>query len=105
MGVNARGLALAQNFAQQKNCEVVSISDVDRRAMDKCVGIVEKIQNTRPAAVADFRKALENKELEAMVIATPDHWHAPAAILACKAGKHVYVEKPCSLILTKANYW
>jgi predicted dehydrogenase len=96
MGVNARGLALARNFSQQKNCEVIYISDVDTRAMETCIGTVEKIQNKRPKAAPDFRKALEDKSLEAMVIATPDHWHAPAAILACKAGKHVYVEKPCS---------
>jgi predicted dehydrogenase len=49
-----------------------------------------------PNAAPDFRKALEDKSLEALVIAAPDHWHAPAAILACKAGKHVYVEKPCA---------
>ncbi|HEX5554168.1 MAG TPA: Gfo/Idh/MocA family oxidoreductase [Chitinophagaceae bacterium] len=96
MGVHSRGLALARNYASQKNCEVISISDVDSNSMNKCVAIVEKIQNSRPKAIGDFRKALENKDLEAMVIATPDHWHAPAAILACKAGKHVYVEKPCS---------
>ncbi|HEY9340359.1 MAG TPA: Gfo/Idh/MocA family oxidoreductase [Hanamia sp.] len=96
MGVNARGLALARNFSQQKNCEVIYISDVDTRAMETCIGTVEKIQNKKPKAAPDFRKALEDKSLEAMVIATPDHWHAPAAILACKAGKHVYVEKPCS---------
>lgn len=96
MGVNARGLALARNFSQQKNCEVIYISDVDSRAMETCIGTVEKIQNSRPKGAPDFRKALEDKSLEAMVIATPDHWHAPAAILACKAGKHVYVEKPCS---------
>lgn len=96
MGVHARGLALAQNYAQQKNAEVISISDVSTDAMNKCVGAVEKITGQKPAAIGDFRKALENKDLEAMVIATPDHWHAPAGILACKAGKHVYVEKPCS---------
>lgn len=96
MGVNARGLALAQNFANQPNCEVIYISDVDSQAMDKCIDTVKKIQNSTPKAAGDFRKALEDKALEAMIIATPDHWHAPAAILSCKAGKHVYVEKPCS---------
>lgn len=96
MGVNARGLALAQNFAFQKNCEVSYIADVDSNALNKCVGVVAKIQNSTPKAVVDFRKTLEDKALDAMVIATPDHWHAPAAILSCKAGKHVYVEKPCS---------
>jgi predicted dehydrogenase len=96
VGVHARGLALSKNYAQQKNCEIIYISDVDSQSMDVCIDAVDKIQNSRPKAAPDFRKALEDKSLEAMVIATPDHWHAPAAILACKAGKHVYVEKPCS---------
>jgi predicted dehydrogenase len=47
-------------------------------------------------AVTDFRRILDDRNIDAVVIATPDHWHAPAAILACEAGKHVYVEKPCS---------
>ncbi len=96
MGVHSRGLALANNFAAQKGCEVAYISDVDSRSAEKCIDSVEKIQNKRPKASPDFRKALEDKTLDAMVIATPDHWHAPAAILACKAGKHVYLEKPAS---------
>ncbi|MFT3946188.1 MAG: Gfo/Idh/MocA family oxidoreductase [Agriterribacter sp.] len=96
MGVHARGLALAQNYAQQKNCEIIHICDVDSQSMDKCIAAVNKIQGSAPKGTPDFRKALEDKALEAMVIAAPDHWHAPAAILACKAGKHVYVEKPCS---------
>src|SRR5690625_4924021 len=96
MGVHARGHALAKNYAHQKNCEVVSISDVGVNYMNKCVEAVEGIQNSRPKAIGDFRKALENKDMDAMVIATPDHWHAPATILACQAGKHVDVEKPCA---------
>ena len=96
MGVHARGLALAKNYASQGNCEIVYVCDVDSQSMNTCINTVEKIQNTRPKAAPDFRRALEDKSLDAMVIATPDHWHAPAAILACKAGKHVYVEKPCS---------
>jgi len=96
MGVNSRGLALANNFARQKNAQVISVSDVDTRAAEKCIGEVEKIQKSRALAIPDFRKALEQKDMDALVIAAPDHWHAPAAILASKAGKHVYLEKPCS---------
>lgn len=96
MGVNSRGLALSSNFALQPNCEVASISDVDTRASEKCISTIEKIQQLRPKDIPDFRKALENKDMDAFVIAAPDHWHAPAAILASKAGKHVYLEKPCS---------
>jgi len=96
MGVNSRGLALASNFAAQKNCEVRYICDVDKRAAEKCIGTVAKIQDSTPKAQPDFRKALEDKQLDALVVAAPDHWHAPAALLASAAGKHVYLEKPCS---------
>lgn len=96
MGVNSRGLALANNYAKQANCEIVSVSDVDTRAAEKCIESVYKIQQIRAKAVPDFRKALENKDMDALVIAAPDHWHAPAGILSAKAGKHVYLEKPCS---------
>ncbi|SKA31301.1 Tat (twin-arginine translocation) pathway signal sequence [Chitinophaga eiseniae] len=96
MGVNSRGLALANNYARQQNCEVVSVSDVDSRAAAKCVESVFKIAGKKPKDVPDFRKALENKNMDALIVAAPDHWHAPAAILAAKAGKHVYLEKPCS---------
>lgn len=96
MGVNSRGNALAVNFALQENCEVLYISDVDSRAAEKCAKNVTGVQKKQPRLAPDFRKALEDKDLEAMVVATPDHWHAPAAILACKAGKHVYLEKPSS---------
>jgi predicted dehydrogenase len=96
MGVNSRGLAVSTNFAAQKNAVVRYIADVDSRAADRCINAVEKIQQTRPAAAPDFRKALEDKDIDALVVTAPDHWHAPAAILACAAGKHVYLEKPCS---------
>jgi predicted dehydrogenase len=96
MGVNSRGMALASTFGKQSNCEIINVCDVDSRAQERCSGMIAKSQGKRPAGLTDFRKALENKNLNVMVIAAPDHWHAPAAILASKAGKHVYLEKPCS---------
>ena len=96
MGVNSRGLAVGTNFAAQKNAEVLYVCDVDSRAAEKCIDAVQKIQQKRPLASPDFRKALEDKNLDALIVTPPDHWHAPAAILACAAGKHVYLEKPCS---------
>jgi predicted dehydrogenase len=60
------------------------------------VKIAEGIAAKAPKAEKDMRRVLEDKAVDAVVIATPDHWHAPATILACDAGKHVYVEKPCS---------
>lgn len=96
MGVNSRGLALSNNLARLKSCEVYAICDVDSRAADTAIKSVAKIQGSTPKAVPDFRKALEDKQVDALFIAAPDHWHAPAAILASAAGKHVYLEKPCS---------
>jgi len=97
MGVNSRGGALAQTFAEQTNCDVLHICDVDSRAIDKCRRMLEGVQQgIQTKAFGDFRKSLESKDIDAMVIAAPDHWHAPAALLAIQAGKHVYVEKPCS---------
>ena len=108
MGVNSRGRALAMNFAKQQNCEVRHICDVDTRATEKCIKSIAEIQQFEPEAYRDFRESLESDEIDALVIAAPDHWHAPASLLAIQAGKHVYVEKPLSHnpqegeILTKA---
>jgi predicted dehydrogenase len=96
MGVNSRGSALGTNFAKQANCEVMYVCDVDKRAAAKFSAEIKKITNKAPKEQGDFRKALEDKDLDALIVAAPDHWHAPAAMLACKAGKHVYLEKPCS---------
>ncbi|MDR0698467.1 MAG: Gfo/Idh/MocA family oxidoreductase [Tannerella sp.] len=96
VGVNSRGNALANNFARQKDCEVVSVCDVDKRAVEKCIHDVKIVQTRTPKGERDFRKALEDKQTDAVVIAMPDHWHTPAALLALQAGKHVYLEKPVS---------
>lgn len=96
MGVNSRGNALAQNFAFQSNCDVIHICDVDSRAIEKCVANVEKVQGIKPKGFSDFRKSLEDKNVDILVVAAPDHWHAPAALLGMQAGKNVYLEKPCS---------
>ena len=96
MGVNSRGNALAKNFAFQENCEVIHICDVDSRATEKCIAAVEKVQNKKPTGFVDIRKSLENRDVDILVVAAPDHWHAPAALMALQAGKHVYLEKPCS---------
>lgn len=96
MGVNSRGNALATNFAVQPNSRVSIICDVDSRAAAKTQAEVAKVQGQSPVTEKDIRKVLESKSIDALVVAAPDHWHAPAAILAAKAGKHVYLEKPAS---------
>ncbi len=96
MGVNSRGKALSHTFAQQKNCNVIHVCDVDKRAITSCQDSLKQFQDNKTEGFEDFRKSLESKDVDVMVIAAPDHWHAPAALLAIQAGKHVYVEKPCS---------
>ncbi len=96
MGVRSRGKALAATFAAASNCEVHTICEVDERYVKDCLGVVAQHQEPVPQVEQDVRKVLENKDIDALVIAAPDHWHAPATIMACQAGKHVYVEKPCS---------
>jgi len=96
MGVNSRGSALAQTFSDQSNCDVVHVCDVDTRALEKCRKMLDGQQDIVTKGFHDFRESLESKDIDAMVIAAPDHWHAPAALLAIQAGKHVYLEKPCS---------
>jgi len=96
IGCNGRGMSHITGYQSVPNVEITCICDVDSRAIAKGIEAVAKKQQTRPRGVKDLRRMLEDPALDAVSIATPDHWHAPAAILACTAGKHVYVEKPGS---------
>ena len=96
MGVNGRGTGLAQGFMAQKNVEIAYVCDVDSRALARVVELVGNKQMKKPQGIVDVRKLLDDKSLDILVCAAPNHWHAPATILGCGAGKHVYVEKPCS---------
>jgi predicted dehydrogenase len=97
IGVNGRGTSMAGTFAQQKNAEVTYICDVDTRVFNKALkSVADAKQANVPRTEQDFRKALTDKNLDAIYIATPDHWHTPLTILGLEAGKHVYVEKPLS---------
>ncbi len=96
MGVNGRGTALAKEFASRAGTRVAYICDVDERAIAKCTQAIADLQEEKPQGVADFRKVLDDKSVDVLVCAAPNHWHGPATILGCTAGKHVYVEKPCS---------
>ncbi|GAB4037160.1 Gfo/Idh/MocA family protein [Spirosoma gilvum] len=96
IGVHSRGSWLAGIFSKLPGAEVGYICDVEDGAIANGLKAVEKAGQTRkPTVIKDLRKLLEQKDLDAVAIAAPDHWHAPAGILACSAGKHVYVEKPC----------
>ena len=96
IGCNGRGMDHIRGYLAVPNTEIGYICDVDSRAVDKGIEAVAKKQSAKPKGMKDFRKMLDDPTLNAVSIATPDHWHAPATILACSAGKHVYVEKPGS---------
>lgn len=95
MGLS-RGRALAVGFAKQPNVEVKYVCDVDSTRAGSGAKVVEGTGTKAPAVVGDFRRILDDKSVDALVCAAPNHWHAPATIMACGHGKHVYVEKPCS---------
>src|SRR5688572_13538652 len=103
MGMS-RGMGLASAFVALPNCVVKYVCDVDEKVLTSAVkGTATKqaANKTTEGAeavqgVKDFRRILDDKDVHALAVATPDHWHAPAAIMAINAGKHVYVEKPCS---------
>jgi len=96
IGLHGRGYAHLDSLRQCGNALVTHVCDVDRHELDKFAAAAEKAIGGKPAAVKDFRRILESKDVDAISIATPEHWHAPMAIAALQAGKHVYVEKPCS---------
>lgn len=96
IGTNGRGLAHIECLTGIPGAEIAYICDVDDRAIAKGIKETLKQQKAEPKGIKDFRKVLEDKSIDAVTIATPDHWHAPMAILALAAGKHVYCEKPCS---------
>ena len=95
MGANNRGAALYGEFCKNKNAEVAYICDVDSRVVERSLADCKELQGKEPKGTDDFRRALDDKDVDALVVAAPDHWHAPAALMGLKAGKHVYVEKPC----------
>lgn len=103
IGCNNRGMDHIATLLAMPSVEIRYICDVDHRAVEKGVAAVAQKQDRAPKGVGDLRRMLEDRELEAVTIATPDHWHSPATILACAAGKHVYVEKPGSHNLHESN--
>lgn len=95
IGTGGMGTNHLKRLAAREDVGVAYVCDVDRKRLDAAAKIVESTAGKAAKAVKDLRQVLDDRAVDAVVIATPDHWHAPAAILALDAGKHVYVEKPC----------
>ncbi|MBN2133125.1 MAG: Gfo/Idh/MocA family oxidoreductase [Sedimentisphaerales bacterium] len=95
-GINGRGQCFLTGFGGMKDVEIAYLVDPDSRLFASRSKIVSEKAGYAPACVQDVRRALDDKDLDAIAIVTPNHWHTLMAIWACQAGKDVYVEKPCS---------
>jgi predicted dehydrogenase len=97
IGLNSRGYAHLSALQANKQSACIShVCDVDSKILEKFAAETKRAMGEAPATEKDFRKILEQKDVDAISIASPDHWHTPMAIAGLQAGKHVYVEKPCS---------
>jgi predicted dehydrogenase len=96
IGVGRQGTSRLNEFLKQPDVTAAAVCDVDTTHVDRAADIVAKAQGQPPAKFHDFRKLLDVKDIDAVMIATPDHWHALPAIAACRAGKDVFIEKPLS---------
>ena len=105
IGIRGQGNGLKRGFAKLKNVEIKTLCDIDEnlfasRAND--AALLKDVPTFKPGFVQDLRRVLDDKDIDAVIIATPNHWHALATIWALQAGKHVYVEKPASHTVSKA---
>lgn len=96
VGVRGQGKAHLNQYSQMKNVEIAAICDIDENVLNSRLDMVEKKTGKKPASYWEIRKLLEDKSIDAISIATPDHSHTLQTIWSLQAGKHVYCEKPCS---------
>ncbi len=100
IGTGRQGMANLQDFAAQPDAEVVAVCDVYQPNLDQAVQATQG----KAQPYKDFRQVLDRKDIDAIVVATPDHWHALPTVLACQAGKDVYVEKPICTRLEEGKH-
>lgn len=103
VGVRGQGQSHIRAYAKMPNVELAALCDVDESVLNQRLKDAEALTGKRPAAFIDIRKLLEDKSIDAISIATPNHSHALLAIWGCQAGKDVYVEKPCAYNIFEAQ--
>jgi len=96
VGIRGQGFSHIEGFSKVSNTEVAAICDVDENVIGQRLADMEKRNLPKPKVYIDYRKLLDDKSIDAVSIATPNHWHSLMGIWACQSGKDVYVEKPCS---------
>ncbi len=100
IGLHGQGFAHVEEYAKIPTAAIIALCDVDESVLSRRLGQMEKMGLPKPKTFGDIRKLLDDKSIDAISIATPNHWHSLMAIWGCQAGKDVYVEKPCS-----HNWW
>lgn len=103
IGCNGMGFSNLTAHLKLPNVECAALCDVDANVLEKRAAEVEQMTGTKPKTYGDYRKMLENKDIDAVIIATPDHWHCLTMVDACEAGKDVYVEKPIANTIEECN--
>ncbi len=104
IGCGGMGRADLRDFLEVKNVECAALCDVDDEQSGKALReVVEPVSQNPPLVTRDFRKVVDHNELDAVIVATPDHWHALPTVMACQAGKDVYVEKPLSVSIAEGR--
>lgn len=103
IGCGARGRVNLRHFLELRGARIGAVCDVDGQHLDAAAAEVARQGQRRPQTYADFRRLLEQKDLDAVIIATPDHWHALPFVAACEAGKDIYCEAPLSHSLVEAK--
>ena len=96
IGCGSRGNQVSRDWMKHPDSVFVAACDAYKERLDQTVERIAGVQGTSPEAYEDYRRILDRKDVDAVFIATPDHWHSPMTVDACAAGKDVYVEKPAS---------
>ena len=94
IGANGMGWTDTRSSLKNKNVSCIAVCDVDESVVERRIKDYKSIQSNKVAGYGDYRKLLDNKDIDAVIIGTPDHWHCKMMVDALEAGKHVYVEKP-----------
>ncbi|WP_416867400.1 MAG: Gfo/Idh/MocA family protein [Imperialibacter sp.] len=103
IGCNGMGWSDMRSHLNMDEVDCVALCDVDQSVLDRRSADVEKMRGKKPTQYGDYRKMLENKDIDVVIIGTPDHWHCKTMVDAVQAGKHVYVEKPIANTMEECN--
>ena len=103
IGCKGMGYSNLQRHLKIPGVECIALCDIDQNVLNERAGQVEKLQGKKPALYGDYRKLLENKDIDYVIVGTPDHWHCLNMVGALESGKHVYVEKPIANTIQEAT--